>query len=420
MGSTFNESPRMRVLSRWVLTFSLLLVLSFFTYIYNYLSFERTANSLYIMLGPRITISYNHQPNEQHGEKALPPDNFPLPRPQARILIWSKSLANKGEADNIEERLFPAYGKAKLKCPIRYAFLAGNYEGPVDAVVIDAKQSDHLPRRTRGTPWILYYEEPPVKNRNLDNKTYMSLFNYSIGYRMDSDFPNPRISEPSTSQPLHFHQKYDYAATVFSTCSEVRTKYVQELSKNCRIKAYGDCLRNVEKNNLVRKGEKDYIASKIRLLRMHKFALNLMKFDCEDYVDETLNHSWEAGTLPLFLGTDSLQMLLPKYLRGSYLPISRFKKPLDLADQLDLLVNDKTEYDKFMAWRYQKRDVEKESQLEKIWNPLYSPGCEIALRLKNDRIKGGGSKVLNPIKCIERSLDFWLGEKPDIIKPVND
>ena len=393
------------------------------TFVYKIITVKRNGNLLSIMIGRRITISYNYF----HDQHDYSNKNFkyvpPLPKPKIKILLWSQSLTNEGRMYNIESHLFPNYGKARFECPIRYLFVTDKkHELFIDGIVIDAKQPGLLPQKTKNIPWILYYNEPSLVNRHLENETFMSQFNYSIGYRMDSDFPNPKISQPMISDPIHFHQKYDYAAAVFSTCNERRTKFLQEISKFIRIKSYGDCLRNVEKNNLVRKGETNFVDSKISLLKMHKFAFSLMKFDCEDYVDETMNHGWTAGTLPLYFGTDSLQRLLPKYLHTSFLPMSQFNTLKDFADHLITLINDKTEYDKFMAWRYKPKDHHDNSPLNKIWNPIYSPGCQIALALNRDRlaVARNETKTLKPIQCKERSLDKWLGNMTKVSNVLDD
>ena len=386
------------------------------SYIYSNVTLKRTASLINIMIGQRITISYDHFHDQHITNKHLSND-APLPRSKIKILLWSSSLTNVKRIENIESYLFPSYGRARLQCPISYLIVTDKEEEPfVDGVIIDAKQPDDLPREMRRIPWILYYNEPSLVNRHLENKTFMSYFNYSIGYRMDSDFPNPKISQPIISRLLNFNQKYDYVAAVFSTCNKIRTKYVQELSKHIQIKSYGDCLRNVEKNNLVGKGEINFLDSKISLLRMHKFALSPMKFDCEDYIDETMNHAWKAGTIPIYLGTDSLERILPKYLQDSYIQVSQFSTPKDVAEYLITLANDKSEYGKFMGWRNKHEDPNDKSPLYKIWNPMYSPACRIALALSNDRLafSNNKTKTLKPIYCKERSLDDWLANRTNL------
>lgn len=406
----------MRSKSKCFLAFSILLAFFSIIYTYNFLSIGRTGDSLFIMLGRQITISYKH-----YGKEYIQPTNhLPLQTTSVKILVSPLSF-NLNSTIDIESALFPNYGKAKLKCPLKYSIVFGKeHSESVDAIVVDAKRPEYLPQKKTKAPLLLYYDEPPIAVPLLRNGSFMRYFRYSIGYRMDSDFPNPRISEPLISYPLDFHHKYDYPAAIFSSCTSVRTKYVQELSKFSSIKAYGDCLRNVEKNNLVRRGEKNYIVSKVRLLKMHKFALTLMKFDCQDWIDERLNHAWEAGTLPLFLGTDSVRQILPKYLHTSILSISDFKKPVNLAEHLNVLINNQYEYDVYMNWRYQNRDSNDKSPLMKVWKPMYSPGCQIALRLNRDRVSGDQNRTLKPIMCEERAIDMWLGKAPKLPKIVDD
>ena len=406
-------SSRMKVRCRWLNKIFLLLIISIITYLYQKIKFYRTENSLRITFGEKLSISYRHVEKEHGYDEQNSKVNSPLPRLVVNILVWSPSLTLANQTKNIEVKLFPAYGKPRNKCPIKYTFVSGKeQEDYVDAIIIDAKQPGSLPKKKKKIPWILHYDEPPTISKNLENETFMKYFNYSIGYRMDSDFPNPVISQPVISDPLHFYQRYDYAAAVFSTCNGIRTKYVQEFSKYFRIKSYGDCLRNVERNNILERGENTFLDSKIKLLKMHKFAFAMMQFDCEDYIDETLNHAWKAGVLPIYLGTDSLQRILPAYLRTSFVPVSKFGTPKDLAIYLTTLLNDEVEYSKMTAWTNKSKVSKDDSPLSEIWNPKFSAGCKIALTLRKDRltIRRNKTKTLRPIFCKERSVHHWLGK----------
>ena len=403
----------MQARCRWLSKIFLLLIISVIIYLYQKINFYITENSLHITLGEKLSISYRHVEKENGYDEHNSKVNSHLPRLKINILVWSPSLTFANQTKDLEVKLFPGYGKPKNKCPIKYTFVSGKeQEEYVDAIIIDAKQPGYLPKKRRNIPWILHYDEPPTINKNLENETFMKCFNYSIGYRMDSDFPSPIISQPVISDALHFYQRYDYAAAIFSTCKGIRTKYVQEFSKYFRIKSYGDCLRNVERNNILERGESKFLDSKINLLKMHKFAFALMQFDCEDYIDETLNHAWKAGALPIYLGTDSLRRILPAYLRTSFVPVSKFRAPKDLAVYLTKLLNDEAEYSKMTAWRYESKESKDKSPLNEIWNPKFSAGCTIALTLKRDRLTIGRNKTktLKPITCKERSLNDWLGK----------
>ena len=408
----------MRTKSKWLIAFVSLMGFAIYTYRYNFLSVRTTANTVQVMFGSRVTISFHKPTNMTNVGQGALKNKPPTHLPEVKILLWSQTLRNKDE-----RQIFPNYGKAKRSCPVKYHFVYDRKQiSSISGVIVDVKAASDLPQKTRNMPWILLYDQPPLVYRVLENKTFMQEFNYSIGYRMDSDFPNPKISEPEAIQPLDFHQKYDYIAAIFSNCTKLRTDYVRELSKYSRVKSYGKCLRNVEKNNIARIGEENYIASKKRLTRLHKFTLSLMKFDCHDYVDDTLNHAWEAGSLPLFLGTESLRDMLPKYLKSSFIQISQFTNAQHLAEKIQELINNKEDYKSFMSWRTKNKNQSDTSPMWRIWTPSYSPGCQIAMAITENRSKGNlqAQKTLKPITCSQRDTNKWLGKNQKITKVTDD
>eukprot|EP00112_Aurelia_sp_Birch-Aquarium-sp1_P003263 Seg1363.19 transcript_id=Seg1363.19/GoldUCD/mRNA.D3Y31 product="hypothetical protein" protein_id=Seg1363.19/GoldUCD/D3Y31 len=412
----------MRAKSKWLLVFVSLLAITFVTFRYNFLSIQRTDEALHLFFGSRITISIKHSFANETSDVSTAKSSIPRPTKPIQICLWSMTYKDAIKSGSPEDHIFRNYGKARFSCPLNYSFVFGKrYKDSADAFVVHVKEPERLPRR-RSIPLILQYDEPPLLYNVLKNEIFMQKFNYSIGYRMDSDFPNPKLAKPKTTRPLDFNQKFDYAAVIFSDCKKIRTDYVRELSKQSRIKSFGDCLRNVEKNNLVRKGEQHYIKSKIAAIKLYKFTLAFMKYDCEDYVDDQLTHAWEAGTLPVFLGTDTIFRILPGYLRSSFLSVSHFYKPENLADGLETLANSKDKYNEYMSWRDRNSQRVDNSPLGRVWDPEYSPGCQIAMKITEDRLKGDLNKrnVLQPIYCKQRNVDTWLGKDKQRTKVIDD
>eukprot|EP00794_Sanderia_malayensis_P009356 gene9356-10343_t len=417
---------------KWMFMLGCLFTFGIFTFRYDYLAIEKSKTSWKLFLGSMYSISFRRvaENNATSADSEDIGGKFANVGP-VKILFWSEAYRNI-DSRFLESTLFPSYGKPRFSCPVSYEFVKKRSEiEHASAVVIHIKEPNNIPADHGNTSLILHYDEPPVKHSKLRNDAFMKKFRYSIGYRMDSDFPNPRISRPNPSSSatgyLDFNQKHDYVAAVFSHCNKVRTEYARELSKYLRIKSFGECLRNIEKNNIARVHETDYIASKLRRISMFKFTLVLMKYDCLDYIDEQLNHAWSAGTLPVFLGTDSLEDILPSYLRFSYISVSDFRRPIDLADYLESLTSDREYYEHYMAWRKRSSTLagvpgnDNGNQLWKIWQPDYSPGCQIAMRLVKDQQQQQPlKKTLKAFVCKQRSIDHWFDKKEGTGKIIND
>ncbi len=361
-----------------------------------------------VLLGPRITITFNRFSASLRNSSSPRNHSYAAERP-IKILLWSDAYKNL-TFDTAESVIFPSYGKPKLPCPIEYLFVTDRSElYSSHGVVIHIKEADDLPLELAvNASMVLQYDEPSIRHEKLKNEEFMRRFHYSIAYSLDSDFPSPKIREPDINLPLDFHQKHDLAAAIFSNCTKLRTRYATALSKFMRIKSFGDCLRNVEKNNVARIYERNYVASKLRLIRMYKFTLVFMKYDCNDYIDEQLNHAWHAGTLPVFMGTNSLEDILPRYLKDSFISVRHFRQPIDLADHLERLAINRDLYQRYMDWRGKSVRPDESSALWKIWHPDYSPGCQVAMRLINDRREKRPKKFLKGLNCKERSIESWI------------
>ena len=418
--------------------FFAVLVFAFITYRYSILDVQKTTDSWKIVVGSQFTITVKQEKQDIVEDKAFselfgPKWERTHPVKNVRLLLWSNYYSSDLSRQDIHNRSvnispgfdeakhFISYGKPKYRCPLNYTFTVDRNEvDSSDALIVFANEADDLPKNASNLPWILEFVDTPLVLQQLKNQTFMKLFKYSTSYRLDSDFPNPRLREPSLNKPIPFHQKYDYVATVFSNCHQTRTQYTQALSKYYRIWSFGDCLRNVEKNNLARKGDKDYISSKIKLIRLYKFALTFMRNDCTDFIDEQLNHAWEAGTVPVYLGTDTISDLLPEKFRKSFINVGDFKTPEDLASHLEYLVVDPSAYHEYLNWKNDDFGNLGDSPFGKIWRPDYSPGCQIAMKILKDKLSGDifRRKPLEPLNCDPKSLEEWIGKPQPII--IND
>ncbi|CAG8505647.1 7171_t:CDS:2, partial [Racocetra persica] len=101
-------------------------------------------------------------------------------------------------------------------------------------------------------PWVYYSAEAPAREWEFDDDK-MKMFEFSLSYRLDSDFPSTYLDEDLTtiirSPSYQFKDRKQVpVAWVVSNChaSNGRHYYVKELLKYIDIDIYGKCINNQE------------------------------------------------------------------------------------------------------------------------------------------------------------------------------
>ena len=74
-----------------------------------------------------------------------------------------------------------------------------------------------------------------------------------------------------------------------------------------------------------------------------------MNADCEYFVDDQLTHAFNAGSVPVFMGTEKIDMFLPGNLNTSVIKVKDFKTPRHLAMYLKYLSKNEQEYTKYVT-----------------------------------------------------------------------
>ena len=81
----------------------------------------------------------------------------------------------------------------------------------------------------------------------------------------------------------------------------------------------------------------------------HKFTLAFENTIAADYVTNKLFEVWSAGSVPVYLGAPNVAEFAPS--RRSYIDVTDFDGPMDLARYLNHLDEHDDEYEEYLEWK---------------------------------------------------------------------
>ncbi|XP_028394841.1 alpha-(1,3)-fucosyltransferase B-like [Dendronephthya gigantea] len=288
------------------------------------------------------------------------------------------------------------------KCPVACE-VTSNHSRIKDshAFVVHARDPYPLPPN-KDIPWVLTSLENPVYTPVLKNPAYMSQFHLLRSYRLDSDFPTPAFTKPSLDLPIPFKNKTGGIMVAFSNCERVRTEYLRQLMKFIKIDSYGGCLRN--KKGLIERYGADFKKKKLFLQKSYKFAITFFNQDCDYFVDDQILHALNAGAVPIVMSTDKIYDFLPGNLRNSIVNVRDFKNPADLAEHLKFLMNNETEYNKYLEWKTKGLGDISGTIIGSYWNRKFNHWCQVCQAIAQKKWHKQGLKV---DECQPRQYNTW-------------
>ncbi|RUS27500.1 hypothetical protein BC938DRAFT_483152 [Jimgerdemannia flammicorona] len=177
-------------------------------------------------------------------------------------------------------------------------------------------------------------------------------FDISMDYRLSSDVPIPYLNNGQYSLHNNYtpfeNKKKDVLASAFiSNCSprNDRLRWQRELMKLIRVDSYGACEKNIDET-IYPEGRHVFKKEK---LKEYLFTFAFENSDADDYVTEKIYQAFEAGTVPVYMGTDTIDKFIPS--DHSTIKVSDYKSPKELADYLIYLSEHKDEYEAYLAWK---------------------------------------------------------------------
>ncbi|XP_076448319.1 alpha-(1,3)-fucosyltransferase 7-like [Babylonia areolata] len=198
--------------------------------------------------------------------------------------------------------------------------------------------------------WILYYLEPPTRTP-LSMGPLAGVFNWTAGYRLDSDVPvhyggytrYPGDRYGSNHTVNHARLKPRLAAWMSSNCHDFnRRQLLVRRLKNALgddLDLYGGC------NS--RRCPETICAD---TLSNYKFYLALENANCRDYVTEKFWAALARQQVPVVMGGASSEDYRKVAPPDSFLHVDDFPSPDHLARHLLYLSRNQTAYNRHLAW----------------------------------------------------------------------
>ena len=314
------------------------------------------------------------------------------------LLFWSNLWGRPAK----RAEGFLKKGVGEGQCPVACEVTANRSRAKdVHAFVVHARDPRPLPP-SKNVPWILTSLENPVYTPVLTKPEYMSQFHLLRSYRLDSDFPTPLFKKPNLDPPVPFSNKTGGIMAAFSNCERVRTEYLRQLIKYVPVDSYGGCLHN--KDGLTQRYKSDFKGLKSKLQRTYKLSITFFNQDCDYFVDDQILHALNAGSVPVVMSTDKIYEFLPGNLKNSIVNVRDFKSPQKLAERLKFLMNNETEYNKYLEWKTKGLGYIDDTVIGKYWNRQFHPWCQVCQSIAQGKWHKEGLKV---DICTPRKYETW-------------
>ena len=139
-----------------------------------------------------------------------------------------------------------------------------------------------------------------------------------------------------------------------------RNDYVKAIDAKIGVVAPSICLNNAEWPDC-----NGTPCSKVEALRQYKIHLAFENGDSPGYISEKIYQAFEAGVLPVWLGTRDIAEAVPK---GSYIDVEEFNTPDDVANYLKLVLENETLYNSYFEWKKKPFDPEYVRNNRVLWS----------------------------------------------------
>jgi alpha-1,3-fucosyltransferase 10 len=209
--------------------------------------------------------------------------------------------------------------------------------------------------------WAIFHEESP---RNvalfLYNRTY-DIFDLTATFSRYSDFPLTLqyLENLSILTSNQYLMKVEDKNKLLSEIAPVlyiqsdcdtpvdRDPYVSEIMKYVQVDSYGACLNNKKfPPEIAEIYSLDLYNDKLlRFIAKYKFVIAFENGICDDYITEKLWRPLFTGTVPIYLGSPSVQDWLPN--KNSVILAKNFQSPELLTKHINEINLDDSLYEKF-------------------------------------------------------------------------
>lgn len=203
-------------------------------------------------------------------------------------------------------------------------------------------------KKCKNQRWVFWSLESDAHYPRFNDPKFVSLFDLSATFALDSDIPMPYIENVDPYNWRWTPVKKDKLINAFISDNfdkSGRTAYLTELMCYLKVDSYGKLL-----NNKTLKYDVGNV-SKEQAISSYKFTIAFENAITKDYVTEKFFQPLVMGSVPVYLGAPNIKEFAPS--EQCYLNVNDFKSPQELAKYIMFLDENDLEYNKLIGWKYE-------------------------------------------------------------------
>ena len=295
---------------------------------------------------------------------------------RAKKETWKHSPANGGETFTVcfkEGEKFNFFGG--------YNFINGGLKKPgmcVKNVKVNADVNDpscdvrmfrnqHVPDvRPKTNPKqvdiFFTHESPSMYSPEMRDDAFRKSFDYVANYERTSGLWFPfavPVFEMKEDFPLFTiprKERIPGIAWLARDCLSNRAETLKKISDEYPVFSVGHCARNVNSNSFPESvmempRRRDTSFQEPLSNFMFYFAVENVGVSCPEYVTEKIYYALSRGSIPIYIGWEGVNELLPG--RDSWIDLRNYATPQQLAKRLREIAESDEEWDKMHKWRYE-------------------------------------------------------------------
>ena len=133
-------------------------------------------------------------------------------------------------------------------------------------------------------------------------------------------------------------------------CLPPRSRILSYISQAFPVFSFGSCMHNAQvPAGLPGRGIENLKYQSMMARYMFYFALENAPL-CEGYMTEKIWLALSRGSIPIYIGSDSIDEMLP--VKNSYVDLRKYDTIEALAAELREIATNETRYDEYTSWRY--------------------------------------------------------------------
>lgn len=271
-------------------------------------------------------------------------------------------------------------------CPVDHVITFDrSHLDDADAVLfhIPTLESNFRVHKRPGQCWVALSAESDVICLRLRDRRFMAQFDFTMTYRLDSDFPMPYIWPDMVDRllaPPWDSVKSGHAVCFISGSSNLsfRDEYVTELMRHMPVDSFGRvlCNRTLPEDAGRR--------TKLETIARYPFTLAFENSIAGDYVTEKFYDPLLVGSVPVYLGAPNVDRFAPA--DHCYINVTDFSGPEELATYLLWLRDNPDAYSEYLAWKGRPL---REGFLRMATEQHMHPVGRVCVYLAGERASGG-------------------------------